>query len=297
MVNCCYYDLASSSGGSLLRKRLVVAILLLAASCSLQPENVLRLATTTSTYDSGLLNEILPGFELQFNARVDVVAVGTGQALALGRRGDADLLLVHEPIGEAAFVRDGHGTMRYPVMFNDFIIVGPGNDPAQIRGMREAKIAFKRIAEQEATFISRGDGSGTFVREQRLWELADLHPSAGVEWYLSVGQGMGESLQMAAEMQAYALTDRGTFLALAHTLEGMDSLVGGNAVLENEDPELLNIYSLIPVNPEVHTAVQFDLAMQYVNWMLAPDIQRQILGFGNSSMGAGLFLAIDSLPE
>lgn len=298
MANFCYYDRAKSNayGVILLRRLWLIVSLLIGVGCSPQPENVLLLATTTSTYDSGLLDEILPGFESQFNVRVDVVAVGTGQALALGRRGDADLLLVHEPFGEAVFVGDGYGTRRYPVMFNDFVIVGPADDPAQIRSLREAKIAFTRIAAQEATFVSRGDRSGTHVREQRLWELAGLLPGADSTWYLSVGQGMAQSLQLASEIQAYTLSDRGTYLALAHKLEGLVVLVGGSNVLDNGDSELINIYSLIPVNPGIHPSVQFDLATQFVDWMLAPEIQGQIMRFGNSSTGARLFLPIDSLP-
>lgn len=181
-------------------------------------------------------------------------------------------------------------------MFNDFVIVGPADDPAQIRGLREAKIAFTRIAAQEATFVSRGDSSGTHVREQRLWELARLLPGVDSTWYLSVGQGMAESLQLASEIQAYTLSDRGTYLALAHKLEGLVVLVGGSNVLDNGDSELINIYSLIPANPGIHPSVQFDLATQFVDWMLAPEIQGQIMRFGNSSTGTRLFLPIDSLP-
>ena len=188
----------------------------------------LILATTTSTQDSGLLDVILPDFESQYNAQVDVIAVGTGQALKLGEDGNADVLLVHARAREDAFMEAGHGVRREDVMYNDFIIVGPAADPVGIRGMTNATEAFKKIAGAATIFISRGDESGTHTKEKSIWQAAGIEPAG--DWYLSVGQGMGDVLTMAEEQQAYTLSDRATYLAL--TLEGLDLdiLVEGDAV-------------------------------------------------------------------
>ena len=169
---------------------LLCTVGLLLASCAAPEGQVLRLATTTSTYDSGLLNDILPAFEAEYGVRVDVVAVGTGQALALGRRGDADVILVHAASKEQAFVEEGYGLTRFPVMFNDFILVGPPEDPAKIGGVEQAAEALARIAAAAAPFASRGDDSGTYARERALWQAAGLQPDSEAGWYLSLRQGM-----------------------------------------------------------------------------------------------------------
>lgn len=252
-------------------------------------EKVLRLATTTSTYDSGLLDAIIPGFESQYGARVDVIAVGTGQAIALGERGDADVLMVHDRAKEEAFVREGHGIARYPVMYNDFILVGPSLDPAGVVDMLKASEALLRIAVLETTFASRGDQSGTHSREMFLWEQAGLNPDPGNGWYLSIGQGMGETLQFADERGAYTLTDRGTFLAQSDTFEDLVVLVGGNSIDENEDPLLLNPYGVIPVNPEMHDSVDGKLAMNFAEWLQSEEVQKLIASYGLDLYGQPLF--------
>lgn len=201
----------------------------------------LILATTTSTQDSGLLDIILPDFEQKHNVRVDVIAVGTGQAIEMGTTGDADVLLVHARAKEDEFVAAGDGTARYDVMYNDFIIVGPASDPAGIKGMSSAVDAFTKIAESNAAFISRGDESGTHTKEKSIWEKAEI--SAEGEWYISAGQGMGEVLTMAAEQQAYTLADRATYAKRQSEGLALDILVEG-------DTTLFNPYGVIPVNPE-----------------------------------------------
>ena len=210
-----------------MRSRLLIPALLVTAGGirrrvrgSDEPQ-VLRLATTTSTADSGLLDAILPDFEAQYNAQVDVVAVGTGQAIELGEAGDADVILVHARAKEDAFVAEGHGTARYDVMYNDFVIVGPAADPAGIEGMATAAEALAAIAAAEATFASRGDDSGTHTKELSLWDKADVTiRRTAPTWYKSLGQGMGETLLFADESGAYTLTDRGTFLAQQDSLSG-----------------------------------------------------------------------------
>src|SRR5665811_602144 len=232
---------------------LLLTVALLTASCANRTGDearVLRLATTTSTNDSGLLDAILPAFEAEHSARVDVVAVGTGQAIALGEAGDADVILVHARAKEDAFVDEGNGTARSDVMYNDFIIVGPADDPAAINGMPLASDALFAIAATESTFASRGDDSGTHTKELSLWKAsgATLDPNAA--WYKSLGQGMGETLNYANEAGAYTLTDRGTFLSQRESLTNLVVLVGGASIDENADPALLNPYGVIPVNPD-----------------------------------------------
>ena len=189
-----------------IRKLLIcifIGLLLLSACAKPEPQKLI-LATTTSTYDSGLLDDLLPDFEKKFNATVEVVAVGTGQALQLGMDGNADVLLVHARSREDAFMEGGHGSRREDVMYNDFIIVGPDDDPAGIKGMTDVAAALAKITEAQATFISRGDDSGTHIKELSLWQAVDLEPSG--DWYVSAGQGMGGVLTMANEQQAYTLS-------------------------------------------------------------------------------------------
>lgn len=258
------------------------------AACGQREPRVLRLATTTSTADSGLLEAILPDFEQAFNARVDVVAVGTGQAIALGEAGDADVILVHARAREDEFMANGHGLYRADVMYNDFILVGPTADPAAIQGMTIAGEAMAEMAAAEATFASRGDDSGTHTKEKQLWEAAGLAPDATMPWYKSLGQGMGDTLLFANETGAYTLTDRGTFLSMQASLPNLQILVGGSQISENDDPALLNPYGVIPVNPD-KGGIQAELAEEFVTWLTAVETQQKIGEFGVAQFGQPLF--------
>ncbi len=249
----------------------------------------LILATTTSTADSGLLDAILPDFEQKFNADVDVVAVGTGQALEIGSKGDADVVLVHSRKGEDQFVADGNAKERFDVMFNDFIVVGPAEDPAGIAGMALAKEAFQAIADAEAPFASRGDNSGTNTKELAIWASIPVTPTAEMAWYNSLGQGMGDTLTFANEQQAYTLTDRGTYLAMRDTLPDLAILVGGENLAENQDKVLLNPYGVLAVNQEVHPNINADLAAKFVEWITSVDTQRVIGEYGVDRFGQPLF--------
>jgi len=246
----------------------------------------LVLATTTSTENSGLLSFILPDFEQKYNADVDVIAVGTGQALKLGQQGDADVLLVHARSKEDAFIHDGYGVNRQDVMYNDFVIVGPPNDPAGIAGMTDAVAAMAKIAETNSPFISRGDDSGTHTKEKSLWAAADINPTGN--WYISAGQGMGAVLTLANEQLAYTLSDRATYLS--RTLEGTDLVV-----LTEGDPILFNPYGVMAVNPLVHPGVNFDGATAFINWLTDPETQQLISTFGEKEFGHPLFTP-DSKP-
>ncbi len=265
------------------------AVLFLTACGSSEPE-VLRLATTTSTEDSGLLEVILPDFEEEFNAQVDVVAVGTGQAIELGEAGDADVILVHARSREDAFVADGHGTARFDVMYNDFILVGPADDPAGIQGMELASDALNAIAETEATFASRGDDSGTHSKERSLWEAAGLPSDIEADWYKSLGQGMGDTLRFANESGAYTITDRGTFLSQWDNLPNLVIMVGGESIEENADLTLYNPYGVIPVNPDKGN-INSDLANEFVEWITSVETQAVIAEFGSDTYGQPLFYA------
>jgi tungstate transport system substrate-binding protein len=254
-------------------------------TATLVPQELI-LSTTTSTADTGLLNAILPVFEAKFNAKVKVVAVGTGQALKLGTDGNADVVLVHARAQEDAFVSAGDGIHRRDVMFNDFIIVGPSADPAHIAGEKLAADAFKKIAAAQATFISRGDKSGTNTKELDIWKKAGITPQGA--WYLSVGQGMGETLTLTSEKQAYTLSDRGTYLAQKSKLQ-LVILVGGENLAQNADPFLLNPYGVIPVNPAKHPNVKADLAEKFAAWITSLETQKLIGDFGKDKYGQPLF--------
>ncbi len=243
-------------------------------------EKKLILATTTSTQDSGLLEVILPVFEQQFGVKVDVIAVGTGQALQLGMDGNADVLLVHARAKEDEFMANGHGVRREDVMYNDFVIVGPEADPAGIKGMTSAVEAFKKLAETKSVFISRGDDSGTNTKELSIWKKAEIEP--GGDWYISAGQGMGEVLTMAAEKQAYTLSDRATYLA--RTLEGLKLVV-----LVEGDKALFNPYGVIAVNPAKNPNIHTDLANQFIDWIISLPTQELIASFGKEQFGQSLF--------
>lgn len=250
---------------------------------------LLRLATTTSTYDSGLLDAILPVFEQAYNADVDVVAVGSGQAIEIGKAGDADVLLVHSRKAEDAFVADGFGVERFAVMFNDFILVGPHEDPAGIASAESGAEAVQRIAESGAIFVSRGDDSGTHTKEMALWTAAGLEPGADEAWYQSIGQGMGETLQFANEQQGYTLADRGTYLSMAETLPSLMILFGGQTIDDNPDPAMRNPYGVIQVTPEDPQAPAALEAVDFVTWLTTVETQELIEGYGKDEYGQPLF--------
>ena len=250
----------------------------------------LRLATTTSTYDSGLLDHILPDFESKYHAEVDVIAVGTGQALSLGESGDVDVVLVHAPTSEEAFVDAGHGLSRTAIMFNDFVVVGPTADPAGVALAVSAAEALQRIHDNGADFASRGDNSGTHIKELSLWALVELTPSEDWSEYLSLGQGMGATLRFAEEKDAYTLSDRGTFLALEGLLPHLAILMGGSSIADNPDQNLLNYYSIIPVNPVKSSDIAADLAASFVEWLTSIPVQSKIDQFGIATFGQALFL-------
>jgi tungstate transport system substrate-binding protein len=240
----------------------------------------LILATTTSTQDSGLLDYILPDFEASFNAKVEVIAVGSGQAIQTGKDGNADVLLVHSPAAEKTFMDDGDGVRREDVMYNDFVIVGPESDPAGIKGLASAAEAFAKLAEGTFTFISRGDDSGTHSKEKAIWKAAAITPEG--EWYVSAGQGMGAVLTMSDEKQAYTLSDRATYLA--QTKEGLKL-----ALLVEGDTALFNPYGVIAVDPAKSDKINNALANQFIDWLISVPVQEKIAGFGKEEFGQSLF--------
>ncbi len=252
-------------------------------------QQVLKMATTTSTADSGLLDFILPVFQKQCNCRVDVVAVGTGQAIAIGQKGDADVLLVHARKQEDQFVKDGDAKERFDVMYNDFIILGPKDDPAKVASAASSKDAFKAIMDAQATFASRGDKSGTNTKELSIWSSLGITPTKDMPWYKALGQGMGETLTFANEQKAYTLSDRGTYLSMSDKLPNLAVVLGGNTLAENKDKLLLNPYGVMAVNPDKHPGVNYDLAMQFVKWITSPDVQQLIGSYGKDKYGQSLF--------
>ena len=229
----------------------------------------IRLATTTSTENSGLLKVMLPLFEAKYGGKVRVVSVGTGAALKLGENGDADVVLVHARPLEDKFMAGGFGSVRRDVMYNDFIIVGPKSDPAGVRGSKDVNAAMKKIAASGAKFVSRGDESGTHQMEKDYWRTAGVEPKGA--WYVSSGQGMGQVLTMAGEFQGYTLTDRATYAAYRDK-SGLDTLVEG-------DPKMFNPYGIIAVNPQKHPKINNQGAMALVNWMTSPEGQKAIADF------------------
>jgi tungstate transport system substrate-binding protein len=246
----------------------------------------LVLATTTSTQDSGLLDVIVPDFEAEVGVDVDVIAVGTGQSLQLGADCNADVVLVHARAREDEFMEAGNGARREDVMFNDFVILGPAEDPAGIQGMTDAAAAVTAIAESGSTFISRGDDSGTHTKEKSVWAKAAIEPAG--DWYVSAGQGMGAVLTMANEQQAYTLSDRATYLA--RTLEGTDLVL-----LVEGDATLFNPYGIITVNPEKCPSVNQAAGEQFVEWIISVPTQEKIAAFGMDEFGQSLFMP-DSEP-
>ncbi|PSP28927.1 molybdenum transporter [Halobacteriales archaeon QH_2_65_14] len=236
-------------------------------------DETLTLTTTTSTYDTGLLGEVNGAFTDRFGAEVDAVAQGTGAALETARRGDSDVVMVHARGLEDEFMREGYGVNRRDLMFNDFVVVGPDDDPAGIDGMNEVTDAFAAIADAEAIFVSRGDNSGTHNKELNIWEAAGIEPSG--EWYREAGSGMGEVLNQAdLEEGAHTLADRGTFISQRSELESLAIRVQGPI---EGGPELLaNPYGVIAVNPAVHDNVNYDLAMAYIGFITSRDGQELI---------------------
>lgn len=261
------------------------AIALLATlALSAQATEHLRMATTTSTEASGLLDVLNPAFEKKYNAQVDVIAVGTGKALKLGENGDVDIVFVHAPEAEEKFVEAGYGIDRTPVMHNDFVIIGPVDDPANVAATSSAAEALLAISESNATFVSRGDDSGTHKKEKQLWNEAGIEP--GGDWYLAVGQGMGAVLQIADDKQAYALTDRGTYIAYKDKID--------LKVISEGDKTLYNPYHIIAVNPERHPHVKYDLATDYIDFITGKEGQRIIRDY--RMQGQQLFYP-DAMPD
>jgi tungstate transport system substrate-binding protein len=250
-----------------------------AYSPAAQAKNVI-LATTTSTQDSGLLDALLPLFEKQTGYFVKTIAVGSGQAMAMGARGEADVLLVHSPADEKKFMDEGNGSRRQLVMHNDFIIIGPADDPAGVKAAKTASEAFKLIAEKSALFISRGDNSGTHSKEKKIWESAGVKPD-GQSWYQQTGLGMGQTLAVAAEKKGYTLADRGTWLSLQKNL--------GLPILCQGDASLLNVYHVIEVSPQKWPTVNAAGAQAFADFMIAPATQKLIGTFGVEKFGAALF--------
>ncbi len=240
----------------------------------------LILSTTTSTQDSGLLDELIPRFERQTGYAVKTVSVGSGAAIALGQRGEADVVLAHAPENERQFVASGAGIDRRLVMYNDFVVVGPAEDPAGIRGTPDALAALRRIAAWGAAFISRGDGSGTQQLELRLWREAGIAPR-GQGWYVESGGGMGQTLQIADQRRAYTISDRGTYLSFKDRVD-LD-------ILTERDERLLNVYHVIAVNPARHPAVNAAGARAFSDFLLAPETQQFIGEFGRERYGQSLF--------
>ena len=238
------------------------------------------LATTTSTQDSGLLDVLIPVFEKKTGYFVKTIAVGSGQAMAMGQKGEADVLLVHSPAAEKKFMEEGHGINRRIVMHNDFIVVGPPNDSAGIKGLRSASEAFQKMASAGSLFISRGDNSGTHAKEKGVWKQTGMSPE-GQKWYQQTGLGMGQTLNVAAEKKGYTLADRGTYLALKKNL-GLDILVEG-------DPILLNVYHVIQVNPAKWPKVNAGGAKAFADFMVSKKVQKIIKTFGVDKFGSPLF--------
>ncbi|PAB59981.1 tungsten ABC transporter substrate-binding protein [Anaeromicrobium sediminis] len=240
------------------------------------------LATTTSTENSGLLDNILPDFTEKAGIDVKVVAVGTGKALQMGRDGEADVLLVHAKSSEEKFVSEGHGVNRSDVMYNDFIIIGPKDDPAKLKEKCPNDVigALKNIMDSESKFVSRGDDSGTHKKEKKFWTEASVEPSG--DWYVSAGKGMGDVIQMTNELQGYTMSDRATYLSMKDKLD-LEILVEG-------DSKLFNQYGVIPVNPDKNEKINKAGADEFVKWILSEETQKLIGEFGKEKFGQPLFI-------
>jgi tungstate transport system substrate-binding protein len=255
----------------MLNRRCLIAAAALAAVVAVAPpsfaqDKSITLASTTSTRDSGLFDVILPKFEKKTGIKVKVVAQGTGQALDTGRRGDADVLFVHAKAQEEKFVKEGHGVKRHPVMYNDFVLIGPKNDPAGIKGGKDIAEALSTIKDKKADFISRGDKSGTHSAELRLWKAAGINPEGS--WYKPIGQGMGAALNTASASGAYLLSDRATWINFKNK-QNLEIVVEG-------DKRLFNQYGVILVNPEKHKSVKKDLGQTFIDWIVSKEGQQAI---------------------
>jgi tungstate transport system substrate-binding protein len=260
-----------------------LAVLVFGGSRILAAQQDVILATTTSTRDAGLLDSLLPVFERHTGYHVKVIAVGSGQALAMGRRGDADVVLAHAPEAERVLADSGYLLRRRLVMHNDFLIVGPAADSAGVRGLTDALAAMRRIADRGALFVSRGDQSGTNLLELKLWRLAAVVPPlGGGAWYLDAGQGMAATLQMADEKRAYTITDRATYLAWRDRVQ-LVPLVQGDSLL-------FNVYHVMEVNPRNAPRVNVRGGRAFAEWLVAPETQRAIGAFGTSRFGQSLFV-------
>lgn len=268
---------------------IVGAIFMLSgASLARAADRYITVASTTSTEQSGLFKHILPIFEKKMGIQVRVVALGTGQALDLARRGDADVVFVHDPAAEEKFVAEGLGVKRLEVMYNDFVLVGPKADPAKVAGGNDIVEALKKIRAVQAPFVSRGDKSGTHAAELRLWKAAGIDINAAkARWYREIGSGMGPALNTASALDAYVLSDRGTWLAFKNR--------GDLAIVVSGDKRLFNQYGVILVNPARHAHVKRDLGQAFIDWLVAPEGQQAIasyriggeqLFFANASPGA-----------
>jgi tungstate transport system substrate-binding protein len=253
----------------MMQRILTVFLLLLLATPALAVEH-LRMSTTTSTENSGLLKVLLPPFEQQNEVKVDVISVGTGKAIKLGEAGDVDVVLVHARKLEDKFVADGFGVNRKDVMYNDFVILGPASDPAGVKGAKTAAEALAKIAEKQAPFVSRGDESGTHIKEKELWQAAGGVPKAA--WYVEAGQGMGEVIVMATEKQGYTLADRGTYNAFKKAKTNL-------AIVFDGEQGLFNPYGVIAVNPAKHPHVKYDLAMKFIDFITGAEGQKIIADF------------------
>lgn len=235
-------------------------------------QKFITVASTTSTEQSGLFKHILPVFEKKAGIQVRVVAQGTGQALDMGRRGDADVVFVHDKVAEEKFVADGFGVQRFEVMYNDFVLVGPKSDPAKIAGTRDIVAGYQKIAAAKAPFASRGDKSGTHAAELRLWKAAGIDPQTGKgTWYRETGSGMGPTLNTASSMNAYAFTDRGTWLSFKNR--------GDLVIVVEGDQKLFNQYGIMLVNPAKHVHVKKDLGQAFVDWVISPEGQKAIADY------------------
>jgi tungstate transport system substrate-binding protein len=258
---------------------LIVAVSVTPVFAAPVTKNII-LATTTSTQDSGLLDALIPMFEKETGYFVKTIAVGSGQAMKMGEKGEADVLLVHSPDAEKKFMEGGYGINRKLVMHNDFVIVGPADDPAKIKGSKSVAEAFKKIAESGSLFLSRADNSGTNAKEKKIWKAAGINPQ-GQKWYQETGLGMGQTLNVASEKKGYTLTDRGTFLALQKHL--------GLVILVEGDPLLLNVYHVIEVNPAKWPKVNAAGAKAFSDFMVSKKTQDFIKTFGVEKFGSPLF--------
>ena len=259
-----------------------ISMILIISGTNASAETRIRAATTTSIENSGLLGYLLPLFEKKTGIKVDVVAVGTGAAIEIGKRGDADLVFVHAKDQELKAVQEGYFVDRHDVMYNDFVIVGPPDDPAKIKGIKAAPEAFRKIAEKGTPFVSRGDKSGTHTRELAIWERAGIDPR-GKTWYLEAGQGMEKTQRIANEKRAYTLTDRGTWLATKDK-DKLEMLI----VFEG-DPILINQYGVMAVNPEKQKHVKYKEAVEFIHWLISKEGQEAIGSFKDAN-GNKLFI-------